>query len=245
MADYLEDDEVVDRIRAWWRENGASLVGGLVLLLGGWGGWNWYSAYSEEQAEAAYIHFSDYVTLRESGEADSEDAAQVLARLDADYSGSGGHVLSLLYRAADAVRAEQMALAIQHLEAALAASPRGPVEAIVRLRLARVYLQEDALEAALNMLQDVKDSAYLAAREELRGDVLLALGRFDDARGAYQAAVDAQSESAANVSWPFVEMKRYGLRFEDAQDEAVEPAAAGEGGAQIESVDLSEVDEAE
>jgi len=245
MADYLEDDEIVDRIRAWWRENGMSLVGGLVLVLGGWGGWNWYTAYSDERAEAAYLHFSDYVTLRESGEAESEGAAEALAHLDTDYSGSGGHVLSLLYRAADAVRAEEMALAIQHLEAALAASPREPVEALVRLRLARVYLQQDALDAALNILEDVEEEGYLAAREELRGDVLLAMGRLDAARAAYQAALDAEGASAADIAWPFVEMKRYGLSFEDSQDEAAELKAEGEVGADVESAGMSQSDEAE
>ncbi|MCY4200701.1 MAG: tetratricopeptide repeat protein [Gammaproteobacteria bacterium] len=235
MADYLEDDEIVDRIRAWWRENGTSLVGVLVLVLGGWGGWNWYATHSEEQAEAAFVHFADYVAKRESGEADSEGAIEALARLDSDYAGSGGHVLSLLYLAADAVQSDDMAGAIMHLQAALAASPRGPVEALVRLRLARVYLQDEALDAALGILQDLDDEDYVAVREELRGDVLLEMGRTDEARAAYQAADESQSASEANAAWPFAEMKRYGLDFHE-NDADVESDAVAD------TVDLADTD---
>ncbi len=220
MADYLEDDEVVDRIRAWWRENGTSLVASLLLVVGGWAGWNWYGTYSEEQASESFVQFADYVALREDGEGDSEEASEVLARLDEDYRGSGGHVLSLLYRAGDAVRSEDMALAIQHLEAALAASPDGQVEALVRLRLARVYLQEEAFDAALNILQGIEAEEHVAAREELRGDVFLAKGQGQEARSAYQAAIEAQDADDTGASWPFTSMKRYGLSFEDADEDA-------------------------
>ena len=218
MADYLEEDEVVDRIRAWWRENGASLVGGLVLIVGGWGGWNWYSGYADEQASESFAQFSDYVTLRESGEGDSEQADALLARLDTDYAGSGGHVLSLLYRAADAMRDEDMTMAIGHLQAALEASAGEHVEGLVRLRLARVYLQQEALDAALNTLEDIDDPGFLAAREELRGDVLLALGRGADARAAYQVALEAEASATPGMAWPFLSMKRHGLSFETGQE---------------------------
>ena len=232
MADYLEEEEVVDRIRTWWRENGTSLAGGLVLVVGGWTGWNWYDARTAERASESFVQFADYVALRESGESDSEEASGLLARLDEDFAGSGGHVLSLLYRAADAVDSEDMAFAIQHLETALDASPGGHVEALVRLRLARVYLHEEAFDAALNTLDEIDDPGYLAAREELRGDVLLALGQGESARAAYQAALVAEDSATAGAVWPFLSMKRYGLSFEGlgaVADEGLATSQALEG----------------
>ena len=215
MAEYLEDEEVVERIRAWWRENGVSLVGSIVLVLGGWGGWNWYGGYVERQSEESFIRFYDYVTLRESGEGQGEEAIALLAELDEGYSSSGGHVLSLLYRASDAVQDEDFPAAIQHLEAALDTSPQRQVEALVRLRLARVYLQQEAYDAALNMLDGIDDAGYVSVREELRGDVHLALGQGESARVAYQSAIEAEDATTTGMAWPFLSMKRFGFAFDE------------------------------
>jgi predicted negative regulator of RcsB-dependent stress response len=68
---------------------------------------------------------------------------------------------------------------------------------MARQRLARVLAAQDKADAALKLLDGKVEDAFLASREELKGDLLVQLGRSDDAHAAYQKAKDALADDAA------------------------------------------------
>ena len=68
---------------------------------------------------------------------------------------------------------------------------------IARQRLARVLAAQNKAEDALKLLDGDAEKAFLASREELKGDLLVQLGRADDAHGAYEKAKAALSDEAA------------------------------------------------
>lgn len=68
---------------------------------------------------------------------------------------------------------------------------------LARQRLARVLAAQDKADEALKLLDGDADQAFLASREELRGDLLVKLGRTDDAHAAYVKAKGALAEEAA------------------------------------------------
>ncbi|MNN70380.1 hypothetical protein D3C81_1862260 [compost metagenome] len=68
---------------------------------------------------------------------------------------------------------------------------------IARQRLARVLAAQNKAEEALKLLEGDADKAFLASREELKGDLLVQLGRAADAHAAYKKAKDALSDDAA------------------------------------------------
>ena len=53
MDDYLSEKEQIERIRAWWKENGAWIIVGIGIGVLGLAGWNWWKAHKLEQAESA------------------------------------------------------------------------------------------------------------------------------------------------------------------------------------------------
>jgi predicted negative regulator of RcsB-dependent stress response len=61
---------------------------------------------------------------------------------------------------------------------------------VARLRLAAVLLEQKKFEDALKALDANKDPAFAALAADMRGDVMLAQGRLDEARAAYKLAVD-------------------------------------------------------
>jgi predicted negative regulator of RcsB-dependent stress response len=61
---------------------------------------------------------------------------------------------------------------------------------VARVRMASVLLEEKKFDEALKMLDLVKDEAFVSMAADLRGDVLVSQGRRDEARAAYQIAVE-------------------------------------------------------
>src|SRR5690348_10321741 len=57
---------------------------------------------------------------------------------------------------------------------------------LATLRLARVKLSQDKGDEALKLVDALKPDAYKAVAQELRGDVLVALHRENEARNAYE-----------------------------------------------------------
>jgi predicted negative regulator of RcsB-dependent stress response len=51
-------------------------------------------------------------------------------------------------------------------------------------------------QEAIAALDAIKGASFVALAQELRGDALVKLGRPDDARKAYQAAIAAMGDSA-------------------------------------------------
>jgi len=67
-----------------------------------------------------------------------------------------------------------------------AATHRG----IARLRLAAVLLDEKKYDEGLKVLDGADDPAFAAPAADLRGDIMLAQGRLDEARAAYKLAME-------------------------------------------------------
>ena len=68
---------------------------------------------------------------------------------------------------------------------------------VARQRLAQVLAAQGKVDDALKLLEGDSDKAFLASREELKGDLLVQQGRTDDARAAYEKAKAALSDEAA------------------------------------------------
>ena len=58
------------------------------------------------------------------------------------------------------------------------------------MRLAAVLLEEKKYDEALKALDANKDEAFVALVADLRGDIMLAQGRLDEARAAYKLATE-------------------------------------------------------
>ena len=68
---------------------------------------------------------------------------------------------------------------------------------LARQRLARVLAAQDKAEEGLKLLDGEADKAWQATREELRGDLLVQLGRTDEAHAAYEKAKATLADDAA------------------------------------------------
>lgn len=191
MDELLSEKEQIEKIRSWWKENGAFVIVGLVLGIGGIAGWNYWQAYKLEQAEKAGAAFAAMSTAAERG--DSESAAAELQVLESEFASSGYTDQGRLLMAR--LRVEQGDLgAAAALLRTLVDESRDPELALVaRLRLARVLIADDAGDAALDVLSLDQAGVFAPRFHELRGDIFAGRGETEAAREEYTLALAAGS----------------------------------------------------
>jgi predicted negative regulator of RcsB-dependent stress response len=212
LAAHHGEDEQVEALKRWWDENGRSVIAGVIIGLGALLGWRGWVTYHENQAKTASIH---YAALRAAAEIEDAQALEANAKtLKESFASTPYAPLAALslakLRAEDGdVQASETELrwAIEH-------SSQAVVEDLARIRLARVLAAQGKHEAALRMVNSEFPAAYTSLVEEIRGDVLVATGRIEEARAAYDRAI-----AAAGGDIEYLRMKRTDL------GEAREPAS--------------------
>jgi predicted negative regulator of RcsB-dependent stress response len=135
--------------------------------------------------------------LNPSGQPDPAKVAELANTLKSDFAGSHYAQYGSLFVAKVAVESGKLDDAAAELQAIVDKPVDETLAELARQRLARVLAAQDKVEEALKLLEGDADQAYLASREELKGDLLVQLGRNEDAYAAYVKAKGALAEEAA------------------------------------------------
>jgi predicted negative regulator of RcsB-dependent stress response len=193
------DEEELAVIKDWWQRNGMPLLTGVVLALlvvFGWQGWQRYQANQSQGASLVYQQLLE-AALDPSGKPDAGKVAELANKLKNDFSGTHYAQYGSLFVAKVAVEAGKLDDAASELQAIVDKPADDNLAELARQRLARVLAAQDKAEAALKLLDAKVEPAFAASREELKGDLLVQLGRNDEAHVAYEKAKAALSEDAA------------------------------------------------
>ncbi len=195
MDHNLTDEERLELVKKWWKENGGSIITGVILGLAVlFGGKAWF-AYQENRAEAASDIYAVMMSALEAGnDAAVRDKAGMLL---SDYSGTPYATLAALTLARVNIEGEELSAAQSHLQWVLDNSDSDIMRDMARLRMARVLLAMDNPDGARAMLdQSPPLSAFEALYSEMRGDIDLARGDAVAASKAYQTALAATDNAS-------------------------------------------------
>jgi predicted negative regulator of RcsB-dependent stress response len=193
------DDEELAVIKEWWQRNGMPLLTGVALALVavfGWQGWQKYQANQSHGASLVYQQLLE-AALEPSGQPDVGKVSELANTLKNDFAGSHYAQYGSLFVAKVAVEAGKLDDAAAELQSIVDQPADDSLAELARQRLARVLAAQDKADAALKLLDGKVEPAFAASREELKGDLLVQLGRADDAHAAYEKAKAALSEDAA------------------------------------------------
>ena len=184
---YQTEEEQVEALKQWWKENGRSVVAGVVLGLGavlGWRGWHQYQESLAGQASTAFEQLSASIAGADR-QATRSQAEQILGK----FHSSPYAVFSALALARSYAEDGNAAAARTQLEWALANAGEPALEHVARLRLARLLLDGGDLAGVDGLLQGVEPGSFADQYARLRGDLALARGDAAGARTAYTEAL--------------------------------------------------------
>jgi predicted negative regulator of RcsB-dependent stress response len=208
---YKTEEEQLEQLKGWLRENGRSLVLGVVVAVAavfGWRGWHSHQAAQVEAASAQFQGLVEAVRQLDQPDASAEQrttAGTLADGIKRDFPKSTYAQLAALLKAQLAVTAGDLDKAEQELNWVLAQKPTTEIAALTRLRLARLLHAAGKQEEALAQLRD--GGSYTSAYEQVRGDILRAQGDLAGAREAYQRSKTLAAALQEPMADPLLDLK--------------------------------------
>jgi len=201
---YETEEQQVEAIKGWWKENGNTLIIGAVVGLAGLWGWRFYNDSVVTGQEKASQAYADMQLNFEAQGADKD--LQNISTFVADNIDNNYGVLASLLLAKEAVNKKDYALAKTQLLQLQSQNSYKPLNAVINLRLARVQAELGEYKEALATLALISENKFLAKAYQVKGAVFLKQGEQEKARSAFQ---DAINESEGRVD-PILQ-----LQFDD------------------------------
>ncbi len=188
MDEYSSEKEQVEELKKLWKQHGAFILTGLILGVAVLGGWRYWKEYRLNRAAAASAQYEQLLEAVATN--DTNGATSHYATLTGDFSSTPYVAQAGLAMAKVAVDAGRLDEAVTYLRDTIESGKDEYLVFVARLRLARVLLAQDKADEALQAVSVSEPMNFTARYAAVRGDVYSALGRVDEARDAYQLALD-------------------------------------------------------
>jgi len=195
VADHLTEEQQVEVIKKWWKENGMAVVAGLVigsLALFGWRGWIEYKDTKAVEASALYGEFQKNLLAN-----NKESIGKLKSELIAEHKSTPYAALAALAAAKKAVEESDMKSAKNDLQWVVDNTRQNQIQHTARIRLLALMVNDAEYDAALALLAIKDTGGYTAIYEDLRGDIFLAKGDMVAANAAYDKALQSEGLSPA------------------------------------------------
>ncbi|BDX07838.1 YfgM family protein [Planctobacterium marinum] len=189
------EEEQIEAIKKFWKENGMPIIVGAALGLGGLWGWRFYN---EQQLKAQEQASDAYNVAVESSAADETDTAALNAFIDAN-SESTYAVMAALQLAKVAVEQSDLAEAEKQLQWAADTVKDAAIKDLALVRLARVQNELEKFDVAKSTLDKVSSDAFQAQAFTVKGDILARQELFTEAQESYTKALELTEGNPALI----------------------------------------------
>ncbi len=191
MAYSIEEEQEINQLKDWWKENGKTIIVAFILGVGGMFGWRYWQAH---QAEQIALASAQYDALIYSAEQDEQAKKAKIEQFVQANSKTAYAVFALLDEAKKATEKQDFSAAEANLNQALMQSQDEVLTSIVALRLSAVQFQLGQLDNALTTLNQVKGESFNARKALLTGDIQVAKGDKVAAKNSFEQAQQSGSQ---------------------------------------------------
>ena len=206
MAGYETEDQQVEALKNWWKENGRSVIAGVVIGVGVLLGWKGWTSYQEQQALTASALYSEL-----SRAVSQQQIEQVLVQgrvLRDEYGRTAYATLATLLLAKAYNEKGEPEAALENLDWVIQNTRQDALRNLARLRKARVLIAQNQLPDAEALLQQDYPETFQSLRSELQGDLYVQQGQIESARTAYEKAIET---AASDTGLDYLIMKKDNL----------------------------------
>ena len=191
MAYSIEEEQEINQLKDWWKENGKTIIVAFILGVGGMFGWRYWQVHQAEQIAQAS---AQYDALIYSAQQDEQAKKANIEQFVQANSKTAYAVFALLDEAKKATEKQDFAAAEVNLNQALTQSQDEVLTSIVALRLSAVQFQLGQLDNALTTLNQVKGESFSARKAILTGDIQVAKGDKVAAKNSFEQAQQSGSQ---------------------------------------------------
>ena len=199
----LHEQEQVEILKAWWKSNGKMVLLALALVLGAYAAMQGWQTYKSNQAYAASALFIELTKQVESG--DPKRINDAAAAVIDNYASSAYAPRASLLAAQVNIQARDLARAKMQLQWVIKHAKEEGLKQVARLNLASVLLDEKDYAGAQELLEAPHPDSFDGLYAELKGDALSVQGKKEEARAAYQQALE--KTDAKNTYYNLIKMK--------------------------------------
>jgi len=184
----LQEQEQLDTLKAWWKDNGNWILGAVLVVVVAMGGWRGWQYYQHKQAGEAATLFQQFVEQLASHDAKrvNDAAAAVMDK----YASTPYASHAALAAAQVNEQGKDVARAKTQLQWVIDHASEASLKDVARLRLAALLLDEKNYADALKQLDAKHPASFDGLFADLKGDVLSAQGKADEAKTAYKLAYE-------------------------------------------------------
>ncbi|MBN1379347.1 MAG: tetratricopeptide repeat protein [Gammaproteobacteria bacterium] len=190
MQEYSSEQEQIEAIKKWFRENGLAIFIGIAVGFGGLYGWQSWQSYVNKRAEEASSLYSQILVNLDN--AQTASVPKATDELIENYSATPYASLAALAAAKVAAVDGNYEQAKERLQWVIDNAQQVQLVPLAKVRLARLFILEKNIDAAAALIEGVPYPASYSARvAELQGDLYSLRGETSLARSSYSTALSA------------------------------------------------------
>jgi len=191
---YQTEEQQIEQLKDWWKENGTSLLVGAALGLSGFFGWKFWNekqVIEQESASNLYVSMTEYI-----GKEDASKLIENANLVKAKHPDSSYAILASFHLVKVAVEEKKYDEAAAELKWIIDNHKGNELTDIAKIRLARILIAQQKAEQALALLTFSDDSGYFELANLVKGDAFSALNKKQEALEAYQLAANVGKTTA-------------------------------------------------
>lgn len=198
MSTYISDQEQLQVIKNWWKENGRFTIIMIicaVVISYSLRSWQQYKIQKSEAASVIYEQMLNDIATHQSSQFETH-ASQLMK----DYKTTPYAAIAGLSWAKVAVEKNDYDTATNKLNWVMDHGKGNDVKQLARIREAKLLLAQKKYQSALNVLEIINEPAYTGLIQQIRGDIFAAMGKTVEAKTAYQNALAVLPKNAVDRS---------------------------------------------
>lgn len=212
MVDYKTEEEQVEDLKRWFKENGKSLVTTVIVVVVAVSGFKYWQNEQVGKAVVAsqtYDALLDDLSKNNLADATKKGEALLGQFPDSQYSFQASLLLAKL-----SVDKGDLTKAKAHLSRVIDNCNQDSIRNLAYLRKARILVGEGSVDEANTLLGKISEfGSFKGQYEEILGDIHVAKGDAQKAKEAYSRSLSSTSGEHAK----FIQMKIDQLSIEDNQ----------------------------